>query len=56
VQIAKLKNICKPIAIVPVHTIALRPQIKVIIAIATVTVTAWPVPVHVGNKFKLGKI
>jgi hypothetical protein len=56
VQIVRLKTIYKPIAIVPVHTIALHLQIKVIIAIATVTVTAWPAPVHVGNKFKLGKI
>jgi hypothetical protein len=56
VQIAKPKIICKPIAIVPVHTIALRPQIKVTIATVTVTVTVWPAPVRVGNKFKLGKI
>jgi hypothetical protein len=56
VQIVKHKIIYKPIAIVPVHTIALHLLIKVIIAIATVTVTAWPVPVHVGNKSKLGKI
>jgi hypothetical protein len=56
VQIAKLKTICKPIAIVPVHTIALRPQIKVTTAIVIVIVTVWPVPVHVGNKSKLGKI
>jgi hypothetical protein len=56
VQIVKLKHICKPIAIVPVHTIALHLLINPTTAIATVTATVWPAPAPVGNKFKLGKI
>jgi hypothetical protein len=56
VQIVKLKTIYKPIAIVPVHIIAPHLLIKVTTAIVIVIVTAWLVPVHVGNKFKLGKI
>jgi hypothetical protein len=55
VQIVKHKIIYKPIAIVLVHTIALHLLIKVTTAIATATATVWPVPVRVGNKFKLGK-
>jgi hypothetical protein len=55
VQIVKHELICKPIAIVPVHTTALPQLIKVTTAIVPATVTAWYVRVRVG-KNKLGKL